>query len=108
MPRKTVYAVVIFGGITTTVMKDDSIFCKLPSLLLNDRSSLARKARLNVPVLQQPRTSLSARAEWVRPKLKLSFVRALGRAKPMPPASGAAPPSLFKDYFCKARGGSHL
>ena len=56
------------------------IFVNCP-LLLNDRSSLTKKARLNVPVLQQPRTSLSARAEWVRPKLKLSFVRALGRAK---------------------------
>ena len=75
------------------------IFVNCP-LLLNDRSSLTKKARLNVPVLQ-PRTSLSARLEWVRPKLKLSFVRALGRAKPMPPASGAAPPSLFKDYFVK-------
>ena len=75
------------------------IFVNCP-LLLNDRSSLTKKARLNVPVLQ-PRTSLSARAEWVRPKLKLSFVRALGRAKPMAGASGAAPPSLFKDYFVK-------
>ena len=108
MLRNTDPAVVIFGGITTTVMKDGSIFCKLPSLLLNDRSSLARKARLNVPVLQ-PRTSLSARLERVRPKLKLSFVRALGRAKPMACASGASSPAFaVQGLFRKARGDSHL
>ena len=93
----------MLGEMSITPKKDPQlIFVNCP-LFLDDRSSLTKKARLNVPVLQ-PRTSLSARAEWVRPKLKLSFVRALGRrAKPMPAAaSRAATPSLFKDYFCKA------